>query len=226
MDEMQRRKFRAVGALAILVMAVLSVFFVFYNVRAKKNASIMLHSFYSDMVQTMQFSINMNGTPDSWGWIPGYKNADLIQNNIVGNLRVSKNCVKEMTGCFPDVPYKTLGGRPTKVNFSKLPSVKMTNGITFAFETIGACKHPDEPCAFIYVDLNGIDSPNMFGQDLFVFNIINSASIPFVPFGYSLSPTLLITNNKYGCNKTSDMAMYCSSLISIKGWSIDKNYPW
>ena len=82
MDDIQRKKLRAVGALAVLVIAILTIFFLFLNAREKKNTALVLRMFYSDMSQTFQFSMNTNGSPGEWGSHGGYKNAELINKYI------------------------------------------------------------------------------------------------------------------------------------------------
>lgn len=226
MDDIQSKKMRAVGALAVLVIAILTIFFTFLNAREKKNTSLILRMFYSDMAQTLQFSMNTNGAPGEWGWHGGYKNADLINNYLANYLRVSENCVKDKGSCFPDINYKNLNEKPTSINLSKLPSIKLHNGISIAVESISSCRKKNSPCALVYVDINGIEEPNMFGRDLFVFMIVNSNSVPFLPYNSRIPQEQYSDNKKYGCNKTSDIAMYCSALIYSKGWTIDKTYPW
>lgn len=226
MDEISRRKMRAVGAIAVLVIAVLAIFFIFLQYKVKKNTALMLRMFYSDMTQTLQYTMTSNGPPGDWGWHGGYRNADLINNYLAGYLRVSQNCIKEPGKCMPDVKYKTLNNTFTNVNLSKLPAVKLQNGISFAIESIGSCKAKNSPCALLYVDLNNIEEPNMFGKDLFIFMIVNSNSVAFMPYNSSLPSNELSGNAKYGCNKKAQLPMYCSALIYANGWSIDKNYPW
>lgn len=226
MDDIQRKKLRAVGALAVLVIAILSIFFLFLNAREKKNTALILRMFHSDMSQTFQFSMNSNGAPGEWGWHAGYKNADLIDTYIAHYLRISENCIKNSGECMPDVDYMALSGKSTNINLSKLPSVRLNNGIAFAVESIGSCKRANAPCALVYVDINGFDEPNTFGKDLFVFMIVNSNSIPFVPYNVRLSHDAIVSDTKYGCSKKSEIPMYCSALIHSKSWVIDSNYPW
>ena len=225
-DEISRNKFRAVGAIAVLVIAVFAIFFMFYQQREKKNTAMKLRLFFSDMTQTMQYSMNINGPPGEWGWYGGYKNADILNNYLVSYLRLSENCINNSGMCFADINYKNLKKDKTDVNLSKLPSVKLNNGISLAFETISSCKSKDKICALVYTDINGADSPNMFGKDLFIFTIINSSAAAFMPYNLSISPEDLSKDETYGCNKSAKIPMYCSGLLYTKNWSIDSKYPW
>ena len=226
MDEISRDKFRAVGAIAVLVIAILAIFFIFYQQREKKNTAMKLRLFFSDMTQTMQYSMNINGPPGEWSWYGGYKNANTINNYLANYLRVSENCVDKSGTCFADINYTNLKKRDTKINLYKLPSLKLQNGISIAFETISSCKSKNKICVLVYTDLNGPASPNMLGKDLFIFTIVNSNAAAFLPYNLSVGADLLAQDQKYGCNKNAEIPMYCSGLLYTKNWSIDSKYPW
>lgn len=226
MDETTRRKLRAVGAIAVLVVAVLSIFFVFYQIREKKNTSMRLRSFYSDMHQTLQFSMNLNDKPEYWGFKRGYRNANVINSYLANYLRVAENCIEKEGSCFPKENYSNFTTKPTKVNLYQLPSVKLNNGISIAFETISQCKKQESVCALVYVDINSIDKPNMFGKDLFVFMLANSKKTPFLPYNIRVKKEDLLGDKKFGCNIEAEIPMYCSAYLYDNNWQIDKNYPW
>ena len=141
-------------------------------------------------------------------------------------LRVSENCVDKSGTCFADINYTNLKKRDTKINLYKLPSLKLQNGISIAFETISSCKSKNKICVLVYTDLNGPASPNMLGKDLFIFTIVNSNAAAFLPYNLSVGADLLAQDQKYGCNKNAEIPMYCSGLLYTKNWSIDSKYPW
>ncbi len=226
LDEFSRNKFRAVGAIAVLVIAIFVIFFIFYQQREKKNTAMKLRLFFSDMTQTLQYSMNINGPPGEWGWYGGYKNADTINNYLANYLRVSENCVDKSGSCFADVSYKNLSNQDTGINLSKLPSLKLQNGVTIAFETISSCKFKGKICVLVYTDLNGQAAPNMFGKDLFIFTIVNSNAAAFLPYNLAVSSEALTEDTKYGCNKKAQLPMFCSGLLYTKNWNIDAKYPW
>ena len=226
MDEITRRKLRAVGAIAVLVAAACSIFFVFYQIKEKKNTTLRLRAFYSDMVQTLQLSMNMNFTPDIWEFKRGYRNVDIINNYIAQYMQVQKNCVSVPGDCFPETNYKNFTDKPTDVNLSKIPSFVLKNGISLAFETISSCKKRNAVCAIVYVDMNSVDEPNTFGKDLFVFMLVNSKQRPFLPYNINVSKEKLMGDPKIGCNKEAEMPMYCSAYLYDNDWIMDKSYPW
>lgn len=226
MDDFLRTRFRSVGAVTILVIAVFFIVLLFVQFREKKDTSMRLKVFYSEIVQSLLLSKNNNGVPGEWGWKPGYRNVDLLNNNFFSYLQVEENCASEQGTCIPKVSYKSIKEKETSVNLYKFPSVRLKNGISLAVETIGKCTRTNEACALVYIDLNNLEEPNAFGKDLFVFLIINSGTVAFVPYDYSLSESVLKNDVTYGCNKISKAAMYCAAYLAKNGWTINSEYPW
>ncbi len=226
MDDFFKSRMRVVGVVTIIIVAIFVILFIFVQYREKKNTALRLRMFYSDMSQALQYAKNLNGPPGDWGWVPGYKNIDLINSNLSNYMKVSENCTRQHGTCIPEANYKSVNGKTTTVNLYQLPAIKLQNGISFAIETVSSCQKQGSTCAVVYVDLNSIEPPNAFGKDLFVFLIINSNSAAFIPYNSRLPGFALAGDEKYGCNKKADIAMYCSALIFTNGWSIDRTYPW
>ena len=226
MDDFLKSRMRIVGVVTIIVVAIFSILFLFLQYKEKKNTALKLRMFYSDMSQTVQYSRSSNGLPGEWGWVPGYKNVDLLNSNLVSYMKVSENCISTAGNCMPKDNYRSMNGKLTTVNLYNIPSVKLQNGISFAVETVSNCQKQGSTCAVVYADLNNIERPNTFGKDLFVFLILNTNSAAFLPYNSRLPGFTLAADQKYGCNKKADIAMYCSALIFANGWSIDKTYPW
>lgn len=226
MDEFLQSRFRAVGAVTVLVLAIFFIVLLFVQYREKKDTAIKLKIFYSDIVQALLISKNYNSVAGEWGLKPGYKNVEILNNNLFHYLKVKENCAQKPGTCMPDTKYKSIKEKQTNINLYNFPSVSLQNGISIAVETIGKCKKSNEPCAIIYTDLNGPEEPNAFGKDLFVFLMINHQSVAVLPYNNSLSTDELRNNAKFGCNENADVAMNCCALIARKGWRIDKKYPW
>ena len=225
MDRKYLKKIRVILVFLVIFITIFLIYFIFLHASEKKDVSMKLRMFFGDMSQAMQFSTNGNGSPGEWNWQPGYKNSVII-NRIAKNLRVDQSCVKTLGSCFVNSYYKNLNGASTLVNLYNLPSIHLFNGVSVAFETIGTCKNQGEQCALIYVDINGVDAPNAFGKDLFVFTIINSPSTTFIPYNMSVRPDSFTSDEKLGCNKYSAIPMYCSAFLYTKNWIIDSSYPW
>lgn len=226
MDNEERNKYRAVGAIAVLVVSIMAIFFIFLNAREKKNTSLMLKMFYSDITQTFQFSVNANGPITDWGWKKNSKNEYIFNNYIANYMRVEENCIDVKGKCLPKTNYKNLNNQDTPLNLSNLPSIKLNNGIAFAMDSQSSCRRKNIICAVLYVDLNSVEKPNIIGKDLFVFTIKNSQAVMVNTYNYNLPINQLLYNNQVGCNKNSKLPLSCAAYIQNKGWMIDKNYQW
>ena len=62
------KKIRILSACIVIALVVLVLFFTFLSQREKTNVSVKLKLFYSDMVQTMQYSVADNGSVGDWNW--------------------------------------------------------------------------------------------------------------------------------------------------------------
>lgn len=226
MDDYLKKRFRVIGVVTILIVAIFFIVLLFVQFREKKNTSIRLRVFYSEIVQALLISKNSNGVPSEWGWKPGYKNKDLLTNYFFNYLKVEESCVDNPGKCIPKENYLSIKENKTNVNIYNFPSVKLKNGISIAVETVSKCKKKNSVCAIVYTDLNGVEEPNAFGKDLFVFVIINSGTVAFQPYNYSWTVDQLRYDTNYGCNKFSKAAMSCAALISKNNWNIDSKYPW
>lgn len=68
---------------------------------------------------------------------------------------------------------------------------------------------------YILIDLNGKQSPNIFGRDLFGFNIEKTHIKP--------DGTRALTVNRYCSNTRGET---CAAKIIKSGWKIPDDYPW
>jgi len=226
MDKDLLIKYRTLGAISVVV--ILSMFFIssFVSLKEKKDLGFRAKMFYSDLSQAIQYSYNENGLPGQWGFVEDDKNINLINNYLLNTLRVSINCLEATSGCAFSGYYKNLGNKNTKLNIGSLPSVRLHNGTTIAFETKSACLNPDETCLWIYADLNGVDAPNVIGKDLLVFELKNSSSSYFKLLGLSDASVDILNDKIYGCSKKATQPLFCSAVLFTKNWQFDKSYPW
>jgi len=82
--------------------------------------------------------------------------------------------------------------------------------------------------ANIYVDLNGIKPPNVFGKDIFLLNLSPSNGTIVAYPGVGKTRTTLTTNtpaDNAPC-KSNRYGLYCGALIIYDGWKIAPDYPW
>lgn len=70
----------------------------------------------------------------------------------------------------------------------------------------------------VYVDINGLSSPNIIGKDVFRFRVDFDKGV-VLPYGNKY-PSATLTSD---CNNTG---FYCAAKIIRDGWEIKPDYPW
>lgn len=70
----------------------------------------------------------------------------------------------------------------------------------------------------VFVDVNGLSSPNIFGKDVFRFRVDFDKGV-VLPYGNKY-PSATLTSD---CNNTG---FYCAAKIIRDGWKIKSDYPW
>lgn len=77
-----------------------------------------------------------------------------------------------------------------------------------------------------YPNISKLQSTD-FTKDRFYFELYNTnCTVKPYTFQWDGTSGNLKNDNKYGCNKTSKMATYCTKLIENNGWQMPKDYPW
>lgn len=226
MDKFLVEKYRTLGIVALIVTLSLTLLSSFLTLKTKKDFGFKSKMFYSDMMQSIQYSINNNDLPSQWALHVDGLNQVSIKENVLNTIRVSKDCLDLQKGCFYDGYYKNLANKLTAKKFGNKPSVLLSNGVSVAFEPSGDCRLEDDSCLLMYVDLNNLEPPNTIGKDLIVFELTNKQTGYLKPFGLNLGFGEILNNSKFGCSKKSSEPLYCSSLLFSKNWQYDKRYPW
>lgn len=219
-------KYRTLGVIGLVVIIGLVIITSFLSLKEKKDFSYKSKMFFADLSQAVQYSVNNNGLPGQWGFLDDSDNISVINNFLLSSVRISKDCLNEKKGCFQSADYKNLSGQNTSTILSKYPSVVMKNGVSLAFESKGNCANKGDVCLVIFADINGLNSPNVIGKDLLVFELMNTDSAQLKPWGSSLGFAAAINDKRYGCTKTARLPFACSALLFSKNWRYDKTYPW
>lgn len=226
MDNDLVEKYRTLGIIALIVIIALLIITSFVNLKEKKDYSYKSKVFFADLSQAVQYSVSYNGLPGQWGFVDDSDNSSIVDSFLLSGIRLSKKCFDKQKDCFYNGNYKNLRGIHTVVKPSVFPSVVMKNGINIAFESKGQCSNNNDVCLVIYVDLNGVNPPNMLGKDLLVFELLNSESTQFRPWGSSMGFSNAINDKSFGCSKSSRTPFACAALLFSKNWRYDKSYPW
>lgn len=219
-------KYRTLGVLVVTLILSLLMFHSFYAQKEKKEISLRLRVFFSEMIQVVQSSVYELGSPSEWGITNEYNYQENLDNLIISKLRTEKKCIDKSENCLFNGNYRNLNSKIIYKDFNELPSAILYNGVSMAIEPQDNCSTNKDICAIVYADMNGEEKPNQFGKDLFVFMIFNTDSIAFMPYNLSDNPSIFSNHELYGCNKNAKEPMYCSSLLFLNNWQFSSNYPW
>lgn len=145
---------------------------------------------HSEMSQAFTLAVQTNGTPDSWN-ITSTGDAtseENIFNALSPYLKVTKNC-KNGKGCFPpNITYKPLHGSGGSITDDNTDNYKfqLADGSSwFIYSFSNSCNNQvgstlalQSMCANITIDINGFNSPNQWGKDIFQFYLTKYGIIP------------------------------------------------
>lgn len=112
--------------------------------------------------------------------------------------------------------------------FSRIPIFTL-DGILYSISMQGGVNsEPDTDAVYdfdyigkngIFIDVNGSNPPNRFGNDVFMF--VGNSDGSIMPLGYNLSEDKL--NND--CSKKGK-CLYCAEKLRRNGWKSYTGYPW
>ena len=114
------------------------------------------------------------------------------------------------------IQYKFLDGKSAKgMGWEAGKAIKLSNG-TIVF--IDGWSPGTNSRRSIYVDINGFQKPNVFGKDLFTFQIKNNSF--FTVYSSDKSREYLTSEETHTCNKNSSeyAGISCAALIMQDGW--------
>lgn len=132
-----------------------------------------------------------------------------------GNFAIADHCTVR-SNCVAS-SYKRLTSGT--LSFPEYTTRKLKNGVTIAYElstNTSIADAEDKPYGIFYVDLNGIDKPNILGRDLFAFRISTKGRIFDGTGNNKLSDDDLI---KY-CKENTGYTTTCYSVIERNNWKI------
>ena len=145
-----------------------------------------LNKVYSTISQAYISAKSDNGELQDWK-LENYTESDKDDEDILyyllPYLKVLRFCGKSEKGCFPDVRYGSIGSTGFGVNIDSskwysnaiLEDGSIISSITFR-SNVG---NEVVVSGFIRVDVNGNNSPNVLGIDLFNFSISSERVVPY-----------------------------------------------
>ena len=195
-----------------------------------------LKTVYSKLAEIIKYSEMYNGEVNSWDYT--LSNDEFIKIYFAPYIENFK--LNDSAWNFYSLDGEWVEGGDYSLNYSKF---SLSNGTLVAINT---SKNNNGSSVMIYVDINGVNGPNVVGRDVFRMSITKT-------YGFTLgadrsdentlwshnSPEnknreYLLSPHKGACTTESgDLNQFgftagdaCSLLIMLDGWKISDDYPW
>lgn len=198
---------------------------------------------YTTLAQMFVRAQEDNGGMETWDFsnfgdiVPGNSHissliSNFVQTYFVPYLDVLYDCG---TSCknVEKISYKWLNNELVGTFYNKLHyTIFLKDGsiMYISFNNNGV-KIFD---VLISVDINGSKGPNVFGKDVFAYNLSTQVN-PYAGLvsktnfwglvGANVKRETLLNDSNRGCNKNGS-GQYCGALIQYDGWKISDDYPW
>lgn len=159
---------------------------------------------YSILNQAYQLAVLENGDAFSW---PATSH-DIIYNNIKVFLKLKEDCGRTVGGCTnPDGIIKSLNELTNYSDPRGYPKVTLVNGATVYFLRYSDYYN-------LIVDINGAKKPNIFGKDVFLFDIRKAG---FFPRGGDFDGTNLDLSHNRHCKNKNNYGYTCARWVIERG---------
>lgn len=166
--------------------------------------------------------------------LTNYSSSQIFKTYIINYLNTINQQEQTQNGGL-GIIYRTIAGIPENA-LMMMRSNSTVHTLTNGTQLITPNYKQQEYFEFI-IDVNGNNSPNQFGKDVFLFTF--DSKHKFFPAGrynttecqFPHEPNTdrdILKNGtcmKYACNKHS-RGMWCGALIMLDGWEIKDDYPW
>lgn len=187
---------------------------------------VALKKAYSTLSNAYNLAVKDDGTPDTWGLTGTTAGAEKMLGEFSPYLKILKNC-ETSSGCVPN--YKQFNNDDyTNIDNSWHAKAQLADGTLLIASPYNSCdlyNWGDIPalqnvCGEFYVDVNGFKKPNMWGKDMFLFNLTKYGIIPAGTAQYNSAYTFNNCNSHssgFGCsawviyNENMDY-LHCSGL--------------
>lgn len=170
---------------------------------------------YASLSQATDLIISETGPVQYWKWSNPQSIMDLYKKRI----NDIKECDKS-SGCFTNKTIKYLDGTADQNYDSNASSYKytMADGVTWKLDVCtegGSCTPGDyglnaQDAANVYanivVDVNGSKSPNQWGRDVFLFNLVKDGGL--IPAG---------SDSTANCNNRAGTGFDCTAKVLQDG---------
>lgn len=195
-----------------------------------------LKTVYSKLAEIIKYSEMYNGEVNSWDYT--LSNEEFIKIYFAPYIENFK--LNDSAWNFYSLDGEWVEGGDYSLNYSKF---SLSNGTLVAINT---SKNNNGSSVMIYVDINGVNGPNVVGRDVFRMSITKT-------YGFTLGADrsgentqwshnaaenknreYLLSPHKGACTtEPGDLTQFgftagdaCSLLIMLDGWKISEDYPW
>lgn len=200
---------------------------------------------YSEFAQALQKAEVEHGLMETWDF-----NASNFDNNyseqikyfgenyIFPYIKTVKICIPTSNECWAD-DIKTIGD-VKKTDYFTNSHTDFVSFVTASGYTVYYWLHGTGTGMWYVVDVNGLKGPNKIGKDIFAFQANwgkTSSRNGVYPAGLNLKQNVTRENlingdlpdsvaGAYRCRKPDGIGAYCTGVIVLDGWKIEKDYPW
>lgn len=205
-----------------------------------------LKKFYTTFNQALTQVAADHGCPGSLActglFKPGTDNLSL-GNELVKYFKVAKNCKTDHNkGCFADKSLRLYDGsglneyssNDLTAYYKFITADNMSISImnyTWNSPSNSNCKysgfsrnmtgHLKQYCGVVWVDVNGLQKPNIEGRDTFYFYISNGKGPLLYPFAGYDDVRYWKLSNPNKCTPANAYGEYCAARIMEEGWEMN-----
>ena len=132
-------------------------------------------------------AIRENGNPDEWniGTEGSATGAEKLYMYLKPYLKIEKECKFKGNGCFATTDYKALSGVKSEWSYLGQDSSPgfyrflLSDSTSVSIWSAGTgCGNNNDFCGYIFIDTNNQKGPNIFGVDVFMFDIRYNNIVP------------------------------------------------
>lgn len=206
---------------------------------------------YSEFAQALQKAEAEHGLMETWDFADFTADDDTPvnsaavkraryfgENYLFPHIKTIKQCFPTSNECWAD-GVTNLSGLEITDSDLFTNQAKTASFISASGYTVYYWLHGTGTGMWYAVDVNGFKKPNRLGHDIFAFQA-NWGATPRkkgvypAGMGYAnVSKDILVNGNldskAYNCKKSdigNQAGAYCTAVIMLDGWKIEKDYPW
>lgn len=209
---------------------------------------VALKKVYSQVNQALTMMTNDSGTPGDLkgtGLFSAGTDNESLGKEFIKYIKASKTCsTATKIDCWAAKTYDYFDGKHND-NFTEFNSTSRYKFVTADGMSVslwnyaaidpsyadcalnsssGKTGNLKQICGLLYVDVNGLNGPNTWGRDTFVFYISNGKGAVLYPMGGAEDTSIggdYWGNTPGSCNSTVTFSQYCTGRIFEQNWEMN-----